>query len=87
LRVRSWVDEQLLGINHFYHDPTCAPVYDCVAYDPEGIMGAFSAAFLAFLGLVSGKVVKGIGLGVGATPAAEQNPKQGRCAQRAGVFA
>eukprot|EP00519_Triparma_laevis_P006834 CAMPEP_0182517488 /NCGR_PEP_ID=MMETSP1321-20130603/42345_1 /TAXON_ID=91990 /ORGANISM="Bolidomonas sp., Strain RCC1657" /LENGTH=628 /DNA_ID=CAMNT_0024725237 /DNA_START=76 /DNA_END=1962 /DNA_ORIENTATION=- len=53
-----YVDVMVLGKSHFYDSPTCENVYDCIAYDPEGIVGSLSASFLAFLGLLTGKIVK-----------------------------
>lgn len=52
------IDLMLFGESHIYQAPTCKSVYDCVSYDPEGSVGAIGACFLAFLGLLSGKVVK-----------------------------
>ena len=56
-----YVDVMVLGSDHFYSDPTCKVVYGCQDYDPEGIVGSLSASFLAFLGLLVGKLVKHYG--------------------------
>ncbi|GMH74068.1 hypothetical protein TL16_g06360 [Triparma laevis f. inornata] len=53
-----YVDLVVLGENHFYNSPTCTDIYNCVSYDPEGIVGSLSGSFLAFLGLLTGKIVK-----------------------------
>jgi len=51
------IDEWILGPNHFYHSPTCRFLYDCPAYDPEGILGSLTSIFLCFLGLQSGRIL------------------------------
>ncbi|GMH72749.1 hypothetical protein TrRE_jg12738, partial [Triparma retinervis] len=55
-----YVDEKILTSSHFYSEPTCGPTYGCLSYDPEGIVGCFNAAFLSFLGFVTGKLVRAI---------------------------
>jgi heparan-alpha-glucosaminide N-acetyltransferase len=57
--AHRYVDKVILGDNHFYGDPTCASVYECLTYDPEGIVGSFAAMLLGFFGLVAGKIVHG----------------------------
>lgn len=52
------VDVAILGENHFYQNPTCKSEYECLSYDPEGLTGGLTACFLAFLGLVTGKLIK-----------------------------
>jgi heparan-alpha-glucosaminide N-acetyltransferase len=55
-----YIDEKILTSSHYYSDPTCKGVYGCLPYDPEGIVGAFNAAFLSFLGFATGKIVRAI---------------------------
>mmetsp|Transcript_14361 Transcript_14361/g.29557 ORF Transcript_14361/g.29557 Transcript_14361/m.29557 type:complete len:610 (-) Transcript_14361:18-1847(-) len=55
-----YIDEQILSSAHFYDNPTCKSTYNCLSYDPEGIVGGFNAAFLSFLGFVTGKLVRAI---------------------------
>lgn len=55
------------GLRHMYHDvdpltgkpvsaATCAGTYGCGVYDPEGVLGWVSAAWMTFLGLQAGRV-------------------------------
>lgn len=44
--------------DHIYNDPTCHVPYDCqTPYDPEGIVGAFNAVLLTYLGLLIGRIL------------------------------
>jgi heparan-alpha-glucosaminide N-acetyltransferase len=36
---------------------TCAALYGCRVYDPEGFMGYFTSSTMAFLGLTAGRVI------------------------------
>jgi len=60
--ANRYVDSQVLGPDHYYQTPTCMDVYECESYDPEGIMGGFSAAFLAVCGLFVGRFVSVYGM-------------------------
>ena len=60
------VDVALFGENHMYHDvrggapistATCADVFGCAVYDPEGALGWLSACWVTFLGLQAGRVL------------------------------
>ena len=60
------VDVALFGESHMYHDTsagapvssaTCADVFGCQVYDPEGSMGWISAAWVTFLGLQAGRAL------------------------------
>jgi hypothetical protein len=35
--------------------PTCGAYFKCPAYDPEGSLGALTASFMAFEGLLAGR--------------------------------
>ena len=60
------VDVALFGEAHMYHDrhsdgafissATCSEIYRCDVFDPEGALGALTAALMAFLGLQAGRV-------------------------------
>ncbi|KAL3832711.1 hypothetical protein ACJMK2_024328, partial [Sinanodonta woodiana] len=53
----QYIDVTILGPNHIYQNPTPKLIYQTsVPYDPEGILGTLSAAFLCFLGLQTGRV-------------------------------
>jgi len=49
--------DKILGPNHDYTGPTCKELYDCIDYDPEGILGNLTSIFLCFLGLQSGRIL------------------------------
>ena len=54
------VDVAIFGERHIYAHPTCegeGGVYDCSAHDPEGALGALSAAWMAWLGLQAGRAL------------------------------
>lgn len=65
--AHRYVDVQLWGENHMYSNAhpdkpptsaaTCAPVYGCDVYDPEGTLGWLTAATIAFLGLCCGRII------------------------------
>jgi heparan-alpha-glucosaminide N-acetyltransferase len=55
--IHRYIDMQFFGYDHIYQHPTCVEVYECVAYDPEGFLGAISACTLTYLGLMSGRVL------------------------------
>jgi len=53
-----YIDLAVFGRNHIYGDPTCVDAYQCkTPYDPEGLVGAFNAVFLTYLGLLAGRVM------------------------------
>jgi len=53
-----YIDLKVFGHNHIYGAPTCVDAYQCkVPYDPEGLVGAFNAVFLTYLGLLAGRVM------------------------------
>jgi heparan-alpha-glucosaminide N-acetyltransferase len=66
--VHGAIDRALFGPWHMYHSSspvdgtpvsaaTCAPVYFCDVYDPEGLLGAIGAILMAWLGLQAGRAV------------------------------
>ena len=54
----GYVDQQVLGTSHVYTGPTCGSLYDCQAYDPEGILGCLTSIVLTFLGVQAGRIIK-----------------------------
>jgi hypothetical protein len=55
-----YIDIMVFGKGHIYSDPTCYDIYDCkTPYDPEGLVGAFNAVLLTYLGLLVGRVLVG----------------------------
>jgi hypothetical protein len=57
-----YIDIMVFGKGHIYSDPTCYDIYDCkTPYDPEGLVGAFNAVLLTYLGLLVGRVLVGGG--------------------------
>ena len=55
--IHRYLDIKFFGLDHMYDEPTCTALYDCLAYDPEGLLGSFSACTLTYLGLMSGRVL------------------------------
>jgi hypothetical protein len=47
-----FLDASIFGVDHFYDDPTCVPLYNCIAYDPEGLLGSLSACILTYFGIL-----------------------------------
>jgi len=48
--IHRWLDIHVFGYNQIYHHPTCKELYNCIAYDPEGLLGSLSACTLCYLG-------------------------------------
>jgi heparan-alpha-glucosaminide N-acetyltransferase len=55
--IHRYIDMKFFGYNHIYHYPTCQDLYDCVGYDPEGLLGVITACTLTYLGLMTGRVL------------------------------
>lgn len=55
--IHRYIDIQFFGFDHIYHIPTCTALYNCLPYDPEGLLGSLSACSLTYLGLMSGRVL------------------------------
>lgn len=67
--AHGYVDRQIFGEHHIYHDldaagvpisaATCHGVtrYDCNVYDPEGTLGFLTATFICFMGLQAGRIL------------------------------
>lgn len=55
--IHRYIDIQFFGYDYIYHNPTCKEIYECIAYDPEGFLGALSATTLTYLGLMSGRII------------------------------
>jgi predicted acyltransferase len=55
--IHRYIDVKLFGADHFYGEPTCVKIYDCISYDPEGALGSLSACTLTYLGLMTGRVL------------------------------
>lgn len=54
----GYVDRLIFGPAHIYHHPTPRKIYSItVPFDPEGLLGCLSSAFLVFLGTVAGKII------------------------------
>jgi predicted acyltransferase len=57
--AHKYVDDLFVGATHYYGRPTCSGpdgVYGCGPYDPEGLLGGLSAAWMAWLGLNTGRI-------------------------------
>ena len=55
--IHRYVDQVVFGEPRYYQTPTCIPMYNCVAYDPEGLLGSMTACTLTYLGVMSGRVL------------------------------
>jgi len=65
--AHRYIDLQLWGLRHMFHSTdasnvpisgaTCADVYQCAVYDPEGTLGTLTACLMAFLGLHAGRIL------------------------------
>lgn len=55
--IHRYVDSIIFGVDHYYDEPTCVSLYKCIAYDPEGLLGSFSACILTYFGLMSGRII------------------------------
>ena len=55
--IHRYIDMKVFSYTHIYHHPTCLEMYQCQAYDPEGLLGSISACTLTYLGLMAGRVV------------------------------
>ncbi|XP_014681303.1 PREDICTED: heparan-alpha-glucosaminide N-acetyltransferase-like [Priapulus caudatus] len=54
----GYIDRLILGVNHMYSHGSEKKLYQTATpYDPEGILGTLSSAFLVFLGVQAGKIV------------------------------
>lgn len=55
--IHRYIDMKVFSYTHIYHHPTCLEMYQCQAYDPEGLLGSISACTLTYSGLMAGRVV------------------------------
>eukprot|EP01034_Spumella_vulgaris_P021699 gene21699-27750_t len=55
--IHRYIDMHAFGYKFIYHHPTCLDMYQCRAFDPEGLLGSLSACTLTYLGLMAGRVV------------------------------
>ena len=55
--IHRYIDVSIFGEDHIYDDPTCSSIYNCVSYDPEGLLGSLTACTLTYLGVWTGRVL------------------------------
>eukprot|EP01083_Nonionella_stella_P079233 217212_1 len=55
--IHRYMDLKLFGENHVYQSPTVRGYYATGWYDPEGIMGAWTATILTFFGVFIGRIL------------------------------
>ncbi|TRY61485.1 hypothetical protein TCAL_02163 [Tigriopus californicus] len=54
----GYIDRLIFGPEHMYRHPTAWKIYSTtVPFDPEGLLGCLSSAFLVFLGTVCGRII------------------------------
>ncbi|XP_012529315.1 heparan-alpha-glucosaminide N-acetyltransferase [Monomorium pharaonis] len=53
----GYIDKTILTLNHIYQNPTIKFVYGSGPFDPEGILGCFTAIFQVFLGVQAGIIL------------------------------
>ncbi|GAM17710.1 hypothetical protein SAMD00019534_008850, partial [Acytostelium subglobosum LB1] len=51
----GYIDRKIFTLNHIYQTPTCQPIYDTGAYDPEGTLGHLTSIFMCWLGVQCGR--------------------------------
>ncbi|EGG17785.1 transmembrane protein [Cavenderia fasciculata] len=51
------VDLHIFSNNHIFQTPTCQPIYNTGAYDPEGTLGYLTSVFMCFLGVHAGRTI------------------------------
>jgi heparan-alpha-glucosaminide N-acetyltransferase len=54
--IHRYIDFKVFGYDLIYHHATCRELYACRAYDPEGLLGVFSACTLTYIGLMVGRI-------------------------------
>eukprot|EP00981_Chlorochromonas_danica_P008112 scaffold2011_cov290-Ochromonas_danica.AAC.4 len=54
--IHRYIDLMLFTHMMIFHGETCRFLYGCIAYDPEGFMGMFTATVLTYLGLMTGRL-------------------------------
>ena len=57
--AHGYVDRLLFSSAHLLQSPPCRAVYGTGPYDPEGILGSLTAAFLFYIGVLAGRVLAG----------------------------
>lgn len=55
--IHRFIDWKVFTDQLLFHHPTCLEMYDCIPYDPEGLLGVLSACNLTYLGLMAGRVL------------------------------
>ncbi|KAE8742323.1 hypothetical protein FOCC_FOCC012123 [Frankliniella occidentalis] len=54
----GYLDRMILHPNHMYQNPTCKKLYQSTQpYDPEGLLGTLTAAFLVHLGVHASRIM------------------------------
>lgn len=54
----GYLDRLILQPNHMYNHPTCKKIYQTIQpFDPEGLLGTLTAAFLVHLGVHASRVL------------------------------
>jgi heparan-alpha-glucosaminide N-acetyltransferase len=53
----GWIDLKVFGLHHIYDSPTCKDLYRTGSYDPEGLLGVLTSAFMCFLGVATGRIL------------------------------
>ncbi|XP_065652331.1 heparan-alpha-glucosaminide N-acetyltransferase isoform X4 [Hydra vulgaris] len=53
----GYVDRTVFGLNHIYRNPTCKRLYNCITYDPEGLLGTIPSILLTYLGLQAARTL------------------------------
>eukprot|EP01040_Poterioochromonas_malhamensis_P001973 gene1973-2109_t len=54
--IHRYIDMKTFGYDFIYHHATCRDLYQCRAYDPEGLLGVLSACTLTYIGLMVGRI-------------------------------
>ncbi|KAF2074610.1 hypothetical protein CYY_004080 [Polysphondylium violaceum] len=52
-----YVDRKIFTLAHIFQTPTCQPIYNTGAFDPEGTVGYLTSIFICWLGVQAGRTI------------------------------
>lgn len=52
----GYIDRKIVGYEHLYQHSTAKPIYESLAFDPEGLFGKLNQSFLYYLTLCPGRL-------------------------------
>jgi len=54
--INGYIDRKIFA-SHMYQHPTCTNLYECMSYDPEGLLGVIPSIVLTYLGLQAARIL------------------------------